>query len=181
MTYSPDASQERYCLTNQPESAMIKMIAVSVLAGLLAVPAASQSTAELQVGARARVSIEKEKPVVGRITSVTSSSIGLARKGGEAAQEIPVEQVSRIQVSTGRNRGKGILLKGLIGLGGGALGGAALGALTFNESSDCYLVCRRGDAAAFAGILGGSAGLIVGMIAGATTGWDTWVDATPRR
>jgi hypothetical protein len=161
---------------------MLKTITLLIVAGTL-LPASgfSQSASDLRVGTRARVVTESGTRHTGTLASVSENAITLVPKNqNENSVALSMTQISRVQVSVGRNRARGALIDGLIGLGAGAVGGAVLGAITFEEKTPCSMVCfNRGESAFLAGILGGGAGLIVGTIAGAVTGREKWVDIPP--
>jgi hypothetical protein len=163
---------------------MRRIFPLALVVGML-VPASgfSQNVSALRVGTRARVVTDRGATHTGTLTSVSENALTLVpARHPEQNVVLSMTEVSRIQVSTGRNRAKGALFNGLIGLGLGAAGGAALGALTYEDSSSCSFIClSRGESAQLGGILGGGAGLIVGAITGAVTGREKWADVPPSR
>jgi hypothetical protein len=102
--------------------------------------------------------------------------------------------VARMEVSRGRNRLQGALIKGAIGLGIGLASGGLLGAASYSEpkprqctpapddyfglgcafSNACFFACSRGAAAGIGAFLGGASGLVIGTVVGAVTGRESW-------
>jgi hypothetical protein len=164
---------------------MRKMISLAALTTILFLPAAgnAQALADLRAGARARVFTIEGGKTVGTVTAISADSISLTDGRTDAVSPaISMTQVSRLQVSNGRNRGRGALMKGLIGLGAGAASGGLLAAATYSEEPSngwCIIVCSRGEAAAFGAVAGGGVGLIIGALVGAATGWETWSNVKP--
>lgn len=149
---------------------------------------------QLQVGARVRLAPDGGKPQVGRVISVTADSIGFAKDDGRSGVRVlglGLGSMGRLQVSKGKSRAKGALMKGLIGLGIGGVTGAALGAATYEDDYgcrsgescfiSCFIICSRGDAAGAVGLFGATVGVVIGGVIGAVTGWETWADVIPRR
>jgi hypothetical protein len=173
---------------------MIRRIVVSFAAlVLLSAGASAQRASELSSGARVRITPEQGRSFVGTVVSSTPDSITLMGERPVAEVRTAYGNVKAVEVSNGRGRLKGALVKGLIGLGGGIVAGAAIGAATYSEpeerectpdpnalgfnclfANSCFMVCSRTEAAAFVGVLGGGAGLIIGTIAGAITGHESW-------
>jgi len=97
---------------------------------------------------------------------------GLTRAGVDTIWTLPVAAISRLQVvhGTHSNAGKGLGY----GLLGGGLAGAGIGALSCKEPGN--LLGSEGCAKVL-GVLGAGAGAIVGLIVGATSRSDTWIEA----
>lgn len=172
---------------------MRKFPLAALILALAAHPLNAQVASQLQEGVRVRVVKISGKTTVGFISAQTSDSLSIVRaRSGTEAQTFALDDLSRVDVSRGRSRAKGAALKGLMGLGIGALAGGLLGAATYTESDgcdsgpdgwclfDCLIICSRGQAAAFAGTLGGGAGVLIGTAIGIATGWERW-ESVPAR
>jgi hypothetical protein len=109
--------------------------------------------------------------VEGLFLSGTSRGISLDTDTGP--REIPGDLLIGLEVSNGRNRGRGLL----VGLGSGlVIGALAVGiytGATYDESDSCFLVCSRAGAVT----LGLATGAAFGAPAGAVIGFA----AAPRR
>jgi hypothetical protein len=148
----------------------------------------AQIAATLQSGVRVRIVPVNGKRIVGTVASATTDSVSLYSRGTRGSTlTFARSEVSTIQVSRGRSRVQGALIKGAIGLGIGAVSGALIGATTYSRDENtctpsagnwclfgCLIVCSRGDAALFAGTLLGAGGLLVGTVTGVATGWEKW-------
>jgi hypothetical protein len=124
----------------------------------------------------ARVRAEYRAPtapvsVEGVLLSSTPTSFSLDTDRGQ--REIPADLLVGLEVSNGRNRGRGFL----IGMGSGlAIGALAVGlytAATYEEDTSCFIICSEGEALTL--------GLAVGAIVGAPTGGVIGLVAAPRR
>src|SRR5215218_7860205 len=120
----------------------------------------AQSASAIRPGARVRITQEGQKPRVAVLVA-------------PGADAVPLAEVSRLDVSTGRHRK---LLKGaLVGTLGAGTVGALLGAATYSpcESTEffgCFMEpTSQGESALLGGIVGGALGLIVGTLAGLPT------------
>lgn len=151
----------------------------------------AQRQSQLQVGSVVKIVPQRGKPVVGRVASLTVDSIGVFRPADSASVGTMFSRndFRSIQLYAGRNRVQGALSGGLIGLGAGAVIGAVIGYFTFTDENNtcgqnnfciCVVACDSGSSAALGGILLGGAGLIGGVIYGAATGTERWIDV-PRR
>lgn len=172
---------------------MFKLILALSAAALIAAPMDAQVATQLQDGIRVRVVKNSGRATVGFLSSRTPDSLSItgARSGG-AVRTFALEDISHVDVSRGKSRAKGGLLKGLMGLGIGALGAGIIGAATYgggdkcepgpNNSCmfSCFMDCSRSDAAIFAGMLGAGAGLVAGTVYGIATGWEHW-ESVPAR
>jgi hypothetical protein len=111
--------------------------------------------------------------VEGVLRSSTPTSLSLDTDQGQ--REIPADLLVSLEVSNGRNRGRGFLM----GLGGGlAIGAIGMGlymAATYddNDSDGCFIACSRGEAITL--------GAVVGAVVGAPTGGLIGIVAAPRR
>ena len=173
---------------------MRKLHLAVVLAALASQPVQAQIANQLQEGVRVRVVKNNGKATVGFISARTPDSLSIVRgRSAAVAQTFALNDLSRVDVSRGRSRAKGAAMKGLMGLGIGALAGGVIGAATYTEGDgcepgpnnwclfgDCFLVCSRGQAAVFAGVFGGGAGLLIGTAIGIATGWERW-ESVPAR
>jgi hypothetical protein len=142
------------------------------LLGQAAAPAAS-----LQPGTRVRITQPGQQPRIAAV--VTGSGDTLFVRWPEFANTtaIPLAEVSRLEVSTGRHRNvlKGALVGTLsAGAVGGVLGAATYAPCTSTEAFGCLLEpAGRGESALLGGVVGGVLGLIVGTLVGLPSreGW----------
>jgi hypothetical protein len=142
------------------------------LVGQAAAPAAS-----LYPGARVRIARIDEKPLVAVVIARMADTLVVRAPGLAKPLALPLAEISRLDVSTGRHRnlGKGIFV-GIVA--GGAIG-AGLGAASYEPcTSTEFLGCLgsasdRGESATIGGILGGALGLVAGSLIGAAR-QDTW-------
>jgi hypothetical protein len=170
--------------------ARISVIIASCIALFLLPEAAhAQRQSQLQVGSVVKIIPQRGKSVVGRVATLTVDSIGVFRPTDSIGTMFSRNDFRSIQLYAGRNRVQGALSRGLIGLGAGAVIGAVIGYFTFTDEHNtcgqnnfciCVVACDAGSSAALGGILLGGAGLIGGVIYGAATGTEKWIDV-PRR
>lgn len=138
---------------------------------LLAVPSfGAEGEPVLVPGARVRVTAPRlaPEPLVGAVEALPGETLVLeSRKRGPAVR-IPLDEITRLEISRGRPRRKGALL-------GAAIGGAVGLAITLSCSSesDC-------DTAAV-GALYGLGGLALGAAVGAAATRERWEDLPPKR
>ena len=141
-------------------------------------PAAAQGTLRLQPGTRVRVTlgVVGSKPFVGILDTVRSDTIKL-RMSTPGRMAIPLEQVSRLEISRGQQRPTWAKMAPLWMPLAGAGAGAVIGYAT---SSDDGFFDRGFGAAAL-----GTVGAVVGLVAGVATAisvkretWDT-IPTTP--
>ncbi|MEJ7761069.1 MAG: hypothetical protein WKF55_15920 [Gemmatimonadaceae bacterium] len=161
-------------------------LSISGLSALLLIAAiraaGAQDIASLQAGARIRLDPVYGGAVTATLSGVSPDSIKyLLERSGAQVTALGLSEVKRLDVSRGRSRKRGALLKGLTGLAVGAAGGAALGALTYEEYVQergdwlgCLIICSRGDNALYVGSAGGLAGVVLGTIYGAVMGHEQW-------
>lgn len=122
---------------------------------------------DLVPGARVRITAPSVAPgrLGGTVRTLADDAIELAIGGREELFPVPRGAVLRLEVSEGRNRGKGALI------GGGALAavGAIVGAVGCRDSDDF--------GSGFCGAVLGGAGLVIGGGVGALVGaGDRWKD-----
>ena len=163
-------------------------VSISVISALLLIAAVrgagAQDIASLQAGARIRIRLDPVYggAVTGTLSGVSPDSIKyLPERSGAQVTALGLSEVKRLDVSRGRSKKRGALVKGLTGLAIGAAGGAALGALTYEEYVrepgdwfGCLFICSRSDNAGVGGFFGGLAGVVVGTIYGAARGHEKW-------
>ena len=138
------------------------------LVGQSVAPAAS-----LQPGARVRITQVGESPRVAILVAKNSEELIVQGPKFETDEAVPLAQITRLEVSTGRHRN---LLKGMgLGLGIGGTAGLLLGAVGYQECTGMCILgpSDRGESAAFGGILLGTLGLVVGTLVGLPS-HDTW-------
>jgi hypothetical protein len=138
---------------------------------------AAARAASLYPGARVRITRIDEKPLVAIVVARVADTLVVRAPGQAQPLTLPLAEISRLDVSTGRHRnvGKGALV-GIVA--GGALG-AVLGAASYQpcESTE-FLGCLlaptdRGESATLGGAVGGALGLVVGALIGVVR-QDTW-------
>lgn len=167
--------------SSRSDDARRLLLAAAVL--LLAPPVAAQvpSASDAARGpvivgdVRVRAPAIAKFRIVGTVDRATPETLvvrGFTRKGADTVWSIPASAISRLQVANGTH---GNALQGLgLGLLAGAAAGAGIGALSCNDSSSEW---GPGACALVLGTLGGGAGAVVGLVAGALTHSVRWVDA----
>ena len=155
---------------------------VAALVAIVSVNVDAQVASTLQQGIRVRVVTTEGTSIVGTIAAPIGDSITLSRSYEVSA--FALNEISTVQVSRGKGRLRGALIKGAAGLGIGMLSGAILGAATYTKADecdpgsfclfDCIIVCSRTDAALMAGTMIGGLGLVVGTAVGIATGSEQW-------
>jgi hypothetical protein len=170
---------------------IVAAAAVSCVAFNVAI---AQRAADVEKGVHVRITELHGKRFSGSLVSSTSDSVTVITDGAGMVRSMPSPEIGSFEVSTGRHRGQGALIKGAIGLGIGLASGALLAAASFSEpkakqctsdpsdifglgcalSNACFAICTRGEAAAAGGILGGASGLVIGTIVGAVQGRESW-------
>jgi hypothetical protein len=160
---------------------MQRLILVVALVIALPQPGYSQALDALRQGARVEVTSTSGKSNTGTLIALSSDSVRFTPDRGSAYKlnnpasvSLAVADVKSVRVSRGKNHLAGAFSKGLIGTGVGIVGGALLGVLAFRDSEYCDMFCGPGFHATVGGILGGAGGLIVGTVAGATSGNERW-------
>jgi hypothetical protein len=127
----------------------------------------AERVTSLSVGARARASAPAvaAAPVVGEISKLSHDAIELIVSARESPVVLPRTSLTRLEVSTGRNRRRGALL----GLGIGVVGGATVGAVGCRDSSDW-------SSSACAAILGGFSGAVGAGLGALFAAGDHWAE-----
>jgi hypothetical protein len=138
-------------------------------------PLAGQSadTAQWQPGARVRVPRVDDRARLATVVGRSADTLLLRWTNSEPAVVVPMSDISRLDVRTGRHRN---LLKGMaLGAGIGFAGGALLGAVSYSPCTGMCIMAPSdvGEAAALGGIVIGTLGLVVGTLAGLPS-HDTW-------
>jgi hypothetical protein len=144
---------------------------------------AAQEASLLQRGARIEVTPLKAKRGAGRLISVGNDSLFYLRDPGAHSESVALSDITRIRVSRGRDHVVGALTKGLMGTGIGMLTGGLIAAATWKEGSvDFFCGGSRGACAAFGSTVGGTFGLVGGILYGAISGNERWENVPlPRR
>lgn len=133
----------------------------------------------LAPGARVRIALEQAdtRPMIGRLIAVTRDTL-LVRTAAADSIAVPLSEVRRLDVSTGRYRPilKGMGLGFLIGAATGALIGAADG-----DDDAGFIAFSAGEKAALGAVLFGGLGTVAGGLVGAASPTDRWTQVSPRR
>jgi hypothetical protein len=152
-------------------------ILILIAAVFVAMPAVAraQRAADLREGARIQVTPARGKPIIGGFASLANDSLAVVLDDAVATRRvIPVRQVRRVHISTGRNHAQGAAVGALIGAGVGVLSGVAVG-LMAGPDKNCSFICySRSENAAMGGIVFGGIGAIVGTLSGAIRGTERW-------
>lgn len=162
-----------------------RLALLALLLGCALPPAASAQEAAgapepFPAGTRVRVFAPDafRKPVAGQVSHATADTLFLAgRRGGLVA--VPVEAITRTDVSGGRDHWKGAFRgAGIAALGGGCL----LGVLVFagDPSCDYCLPGRNLEAAAIGAAIGAVAAAPVGAFFGGILGTEKWEPTSVR-
>jgi hypothetical protein len=150
-----------------------------LIAGLLVLALAHPATlvsqeaptaATLASGARVRITNAGSEPRIATVVARQGDTLLVRWPEFASAVAVPLAEISRLEVSTGRHRR---VLKGMaLGTAAGGVTGALLGAASYEpcESTEfmgCFLSPEsRMQSAAFGGVVGGALGLVVGSLAG---------------
>ena len=131
---------------------------------------AAQSASSIRPGTRVRITQTGQKARVATMVSTGTDTVLVRWAETTGAVAVPLAEVSRLDVSTGRHRN---LVKGAVL---GTLGGAALGAVaaaaTFEPCTStapfgCFGAFEsRGEAGVAGAALAGAVGLVVGTVIG---------------
>ena len=135
----------------------------SLLVALVMVPQVISAQA-LMPGTRVRVTHPGEGTRTGTVVALTPDTLEVRLAGHAEASHMPLSQVTRLDVSLGRQRH---LLRGA-GIGfivGGAVG-AATGAAAESDCGGEMFCLGAGGGAVVGGVFLGSVGGIIGLIAG---------------
>lgn len=140
----------------------------TVLTGQAAGPATL-----LRPGDRIRITQAGEDPRVAILVAQNPEELVVQGPKFETDEAVPIDQITRLEVSTGRHRN---VLKGMgLGVGIGGTAGLLLGAVGYQRCTGMCIMGPndRGESAAFGGALLGTLGLVVGTIAGIAS-HDSW-------
>jgi len=153
---------------------MSRLIA-ALLVLLLALPdslvgQAAAPASPVVPGARVRITRAGEKPRVAIVVAHSADTLLVRWPEFANAVALPLTEISRLDVSTGRHRNvvKGMVL-GTVGVGalGAALGAVSYQPCTSTEFLGCLLAPQsRADAALLGGVVGGALGFVGGSLAG---------------
>ena len=130
----------------------------------------ARTAGSLAPGARVRITTAGAERRIATLVSQTGDTLLVRWPEFANAVPVPLAGVSRLEVSTGRHRR---VLKGLMwGTVAGGATGALIGAATYEPCEptgflDCFLEPEnRMQSAAWASLVGGTLGLVVGAFAG---------------
>jgi hypothetical protein len=131
---------------------------------------AAAPATQLRPGTRVRITTrDGEKPRVTTVVAHNGDTL-LVRSPEFNTLPLPLDQISRLEVSTGRHRN---VAKGMVlGTGIGGTVGGLLGAVTYQpcESTEfmgCFLAPKdRQESAVMGGVVGGVLGFVIGSLAG---------------
>lgn len=173
---------------------MNQRLVVTIALCLVSTAASAQRTTDLEKGVRVRITESHGHTVTGSFVASTSDSLTVIADGASALRSTPSGQITNVEVSTGRNRGQGAIIKGFRGLAIGIVSGAVIGAVSYSKpapktctpssndifglgcalSNACLFACSRKETAGIGGFLGGAAGLVIGTVVGIATGHESW-------
>lgn len=128
------------------------------------------SAASLRAGTRVRITQEGQQPRIAEVVTGRADTLFVRWPEFASTTAVPLAEVSRLEVSTGRHRK---VLRGAVvgtlsaGAAGFVLGAATYSPCTSTEPFGCLLApTSRGESAAVGGAVGGVLGLIVGTLVG---------------
>jgi hypothetical protein len=129
----------------------------------------AQRVSDLHEGVRLQVTPVRGSDVTGELAVVANDSLVLVvERDPMRSKVIPVSQIREARISAGRSHARGAAIGALIGAGIGIASGVSLGVLVHDD------VYTQGQNAAMAGTILGAGGAIVGAVAGAIYGRETW-------
>jgi hypothetical protein len=116
---------------------------------------------EIPVGSRVRIfgPALGDSGTVGQLNGYDADSLSLLHGSPPRSTRLPFASITRMDVSDGRDRGRGMGVGALVGFGGGVVFGVV-----------CQAVCNSGNDANFAMVGGVLWGLFVGAPIGALVG-----------
>ncbi len=123
----------------------------------------------VRTGDRIRVTAQGIKRTTGTLRAVDQRLVMLGGSGSPAIQ-IPRDSITKLEVSRGKR--SNITAGILVGTGAGLLLGAAFAVLAVDAGGSSEI--SNQEAAAIFAALGGSAGLLIGTIVGASTKTERW-------
>ncbi|MDP9201906.1 MAG: hypothetical protein M3P26_08245 [Gemmatimonadota bacterium] len=140
---------------------------------------AAQTTTALAPGARVKLitpRLEISQQMV-RIISATSDSVEFRSEGYPATRTIALSDVAAVEVHSDGQRP--FLRNMLIGAGLGASLGGIISSVAYKECGSCgYFRTSRGQETAGGAIVGGAAGLVVGLAVAALQKGERWTRIT---
>jgi hypothetical protein len=159
---------------------LLCLLAVFICLGHKAI---AQSSADLQTGARIKVTSTKGKTQTGKFMGASHDSLFYSTGGSSTGPDVSLRygEVVSVKVSRGRSAARGMLTKGLFGTAIGGATGILVGILASDRlKNDPWLGTPNQSEAAF-GFLGGLIGFTTGTIVGAVHGNERWEEvALPR-
>jgi hypothetical protein len=159
---------------------MRRTLLLTVSCFAVAVPARAQDAPALAPGARVRITVPSRnlEKQIGTMHAIAGDALVVELLGSSGdlatpgvAAHIPLDSVTRLDVSAGRHR------QTWRGAGIGFLVGAGAGLVVGPLSMECPSYgcdTSPGVAAAFGGIVLGGLGAVVGLVAGAATTSEKW-------
>lgn len=160
---------------------LVLLVRPDVVPGQATTPATS-----IQPGTRVRITQPGQEPRIAAVVTGSGDTLFVRWPEFATTSAVPLAEVSRLEVSTGRHRNvlKGALVGTLsAGAVGGVLGAATYTPCTSTEAFGCFLEpAGRGESALQGGVVGGVLGLIVGALVGLPSreGWQQMPLATRR-
>jgi len=136
----------------------------AVLSGLFIVPQAL-SAQNITPGMRVRVTHPGEGTSTGTLVGLTADTLEVRLEGHSEASHMPLAQVTRLDVSLGKER-RLARFAGIGFLAGGTLG-AVTGALAESDCEGELFCAGPAGGAVIGGVFFGAVGGIIGLIAGA--------------
>ena len=175
------ATQVTFELAAEVRDVMMKAstaAARAVIATLIFVPSlADAQSAYPTIGARVRLTAPElqMRGSTGTVVDMTADTLFIVRWHQAPRTAIPVTKLSRLEVSGGKNRPRGMLRGGAFGLVLGGLVGVGIAGLTETEDGPDGIGSSEDVA-----IIAGTTGLItlMGVGVGAAMPPDRWQDAT---
>jgi hypothetical protein len=142
---------------------MRRQIAALLVAGFIFPQVLSAQA--IMPGARVRFTHPGEGTRTGTMVTLTADTLEVRLAGQSEASHVPLAQVTRLDVSLGKQRRR-MRFAG-IGFIAGGVAGAALGAAEGSSCTGEFLCPGAGGGAALGAVFFGSVGGIIGLIAGA--------------
>lgn len=150
------------------------IMAAVVISAVSPILLGAQRVGDLQHGARVRVLTIDGRSRVGFVELLTPDSLTIVNEHS-GLTTARLDDVSRIDASTGTSHFAGAVRGGLKGLVAGAIvGGVGAGLFYHRPVGGCSIVCGRGAAMTIYGIVFGAGGLASGTLIGAAQGAEQW-------